>query len=605
MSREPGMAAISNPHAATPAALCEIGFRHLQDNRPLDAQLCCQHALAIEADHADALHLMGLLALQGGQQDHAVEWLTRAIRKDPKTAYLATLGIALKQMGRAEESLKVFDKAVQLKPDDAELWKHLGGVLHALDRPAEALLSYQHALHLDPGLWEAAYHSGVILHRMERLEDALVQLDRCVKLRPEDTAALQQRAFVLRGLKRFEACLADNMSICALGPASAINYNNVGDALQLLGRHQEGLGWFDKALELEPDAVEILCNRGFALKNMNRNDEAIASFERGIALDPDNARAIFDLSFLLLVTGQFETGWAAREARWGLPRFSARFSDAKWLGEEPIDGKTLLVWADEGFGDTIQFARYAPRLAERGARVILLAQDALQPLLAGAPGISQCLPLSTREIPPFDRQCPIMSVPLALGARLETIPTAQYLPPLPAQRVQAWRDLLGPHDRLRVGLVWSGNAKHGEDRNRSMPFARLMPLLSADATFVSLQKEPRPDDKTLLAECKSILDPSAELRDYVDTAALISCLDLVITVDTSVAHLAGTLGRPTWVMLSYVADWRWLTSRDDCPWYPTARLFRQDATRDYGAVVDRVRAELVGMISRFERASKT
>jgi hypothetical protein len=239
-------------------------------------------------------------------------------------------------------------------------------------------------------------------------------------------------------------------------------------------------------------------------------------------------------------------------------------------------------------------------LAKRGARIILVVQDALQRLLWQTPGVSECLPFSAKKPPPFDLHCPIMSLPLALGATLETIPPANYLPPLPAEPVQAWRARLGPHTRLRVGLVWSGNPKQGNDCNRSMPLARLTPLLGMDATFVSLQKDPRPDDKALLAELTGVLDPSADLSDFVETAALISCLDLVITVCTSVAHLAATVGRPTWVMLPYVGDWRWLTSRDDSPWYPSMRLFRQDVGRDYATVVDRVRLELARMVSAFE-----
>jgi hypothetical protein len=260
----------------------------------------------------------------------------------------------------------------------------------------------------------------------------------------------------------------------------------------------------------------------------------------------------------------------------------------------------LLLCADEGFGDTIQFARFVPMLAKRGARIILVVQDALQPLLSGTSGVSECLPFSAKKFPPFDLHCPIMSLPLALGATLKTIPPADYVPPLPAERVQAWRARLGPRTRLRVGLVWSGNPKQGDDRNRSMPLAKLTPLLGVDATFVSLQKDPRPDDKARLADLADVIDPSADLGDFVETAALVSCLDLVITVCTSVAHLAATLGCPTWVMLPYVGDWRWLTSRDDSPWYPSVRLFRQDVTRDYAVVVDRVRQELARMISAFE-----
>ncbi len=595
------------PNATTPAALYEAGFRHLQEGRPLEAQVCCLQALEIQGDHADALHLMGLLSLRGGQHDHAVEWLSRAIRKEPRTDYLATLGITLKQMGRGEEALQVFDKAVQLKPDDAELWRHLANMLLALDRSADALLGYQHVLRLNPGHLEAAYQSALILHRLERFEEALAELDRLLVLRGDHVPALQLRARVLRALKRFEACLADNMRAYALDPADAFTCNNIGDAMQLLGRHQEGLSWFDKALALQPDIADVLLNRGYALLQLHRFDEAIETYERLLGVDPDHARGKWQWAHVQLLNGNFEAGWAAREARWDVADFSPdypRFSQPKWLGKESVEGKTVLVCADEGLGDTIQFARFVPMLAARGARVILAVQDPLVPLLSSVTGVSECVADSKRTLPPFDVHCPVMSLPLACEARLETIPPAGYLPPPPAERVEAWERRLGPHDRLRVGLVWSGNAKQGDDRNRSMPLATLMPLLAMDATFVSLQKDPRPADRALLAERTDIVDHTAELTDFVETAALMSCLDLVVTVCTSVAHLAGTLGRPTWVMLPYVGDWRWLIDRDDSPWYPSVRLFRQDAARDYGIVIDRVREALARAIAAFEPGNR-
>ena len=239
-------------------------------------------------------------------------------------------------------------------------------------------------------------------------------------------------------------------------------------------------------------------------------------------------------------------------------------------------------------------------VAARGARVVLVVQDPLLPLLSGLPGVSECLPSSAATLPPFDLQCPIMSLPLAFGTRLETIPSATYLPALAAERVQAWNNRFGPHNRLRVGLVWSGNPRQANDRNRSMALRTLTRLLDVDATFVSLQIDPRPDDKVILGDRTDIVDLTVDLIDFVETAALICNLDLVITVCTSVAHLAGTLGCRTWILLPYLPDWRWLLDRDDSPWYPTVRLFRQDETRDYAGVVDRVRTELVAISTTFE-----
>jgi Glycosyltransferase family 9 (heptosyltransferase) len=237
-------------------------------------------------------------------------------------------------------------------------------------------------------------------------------------------------------------------------------------------------------------------------------------------------------------------------------------------------------------------------LAARGASVILISPDPLLSLFSGLPHVSQCFPKSARSLPGFDVHCPMSSLPLALGTRLETIPSAKsYLPPPAKSSVQVWEDRLGPHDRLRVGLVWSGNPKHSNDRNRSIPLQILSRILDVDATFVSLQKNPRPGDQVVLLDRTDIVDLTTYLTDFAETAALVSCLDLVITVDTSVAHLAGALGCPTWILLPYTPDYRWLLDRDDSPWYPTVRLFRQTETHDYGEVLDRVRSELLTLIS--------
>jgi tetratricopeptide (TPR) repeat protein len=582
-----------------PAVLCEAALKHLLAGRLLEAQVSCQQALAIDASRADSLHLMGLVSLQAQHYDHAVEWLSRAIRQEPRPEYLSTLALALKQSGRLEEALAVSDKAVQLRPDDAELWKALGAMLTAVGRPADALLAYQHVLTLDPDHGEAARLCGALLHQMARFEEALAYLERSNALQEGHASTLFARARTLRALGRSEECLADYLRLHALTPGDPILCNNIGDALLLLERHQEALDWFDRALELGLDAAEVLVNKGFALFQLNRLDEAIAIYARVKALAPHDANSSWQLAHLQLQTGNFADGWREREARWMVGEFSPdypKFSQPKWLGEQDISDKTILICADEGIGDTLQFARFVPLLAARGARVVLVVQDALVSLLSRMPGVLTCLPFSTRALPPFDLHCPIMSLPFAFGTTLQTIPSPDYLPRLRSARVQAWKDRLGAHDRLRVGLVWSGNPNQKNDRNRSMPFAMLTTLFDLDATFVSLQKDIRPDDRAALSTRSDILDPTSDLTDFAETAALIENLDLVATVCTSVAHLAGTLACPTWVMLPYVGDWRWLADRDDSPWYPSVRLFRQDATRDYAPVIARVRRELEAMI---------
>jgi len=589
--------------ANTPAALYAAGLHHFCAGRHLDAQICCQQALTIDAEHADTLHLMGLLSLHARQYDHALEWISRAIRREPKTDYLTNLGTALLNQGRREEALAIFDKAVQLKPDDADLWRNLGNVLADMGRAAEAILSFQHALKLNPCHWDATYKAGLLLHRLGRNEEALVHFNMYEKMQPNDGLALQMRALAMYILNRFEKGLHDLKRVHALAPDNADICNHVGVFLRRLAREQEALSWFDRAIKLRPDFLAAFHNKAFALTNIHRFDEAFAVYDEIKAIDPGNAEADFYASLVHLLTGNFEAGWTGREARSKVPSLSiARFEfpQPMWLGKESIDGKTIVIHTDEGLGDSIQFVRYVPLVAALGARVILVVEDAVFPLLSGLDGVSRCLPKSVGMLPAFDTYCPMSSLPLAFGTRLETIPSSTAYLPAPAEsRLQAWEHRLGPHDRLRIGLVWSGNPNHKNDYNRSIPLRMLARVLDVDATFVSLQKDPRPDDKAILLEQPEMIDLTADLTEFAETAALVSCLDLVITVDTSVAHLAGALGRPTWLLLPYLPDWRWLLDRDDSPWYPSMRLFRQDETRDYARVLDRVRDELRARIITF------
>jgi Flp pilus assembly protein TadD len=584
------------PSVGAIAALYDTARAHMRSGRLLDAQLCCQQALAIDDRHADTLHLMGLLCIHTRQFDHAVEWLSRAIRQQPKTLYLTTLGTALLQQGRGEEALAAFDKAVQLQPDDAELWSNRGLVLNELKRPADAIQSFQHALKLAPRHWEVANKAALLLYHGKRFDEALLHFNLCDELRPNDFQTLHIRADTLQKLGRFEEALADRQRSHVLEPTNADACNGLGNALASLGQYEEALPSYDRALALRADVEYAHRNKAIALERLGRFAEAFAAYRRATLVDPNDAEAAWNLALLQLLHGDFEAGWAGREAaRWRIPALVAgypKLSRPLWRGAEAIDGKTILVCPDEGLGDVIQFARYLPMLAARGAHVVLIVQDVLCPLLSGVGGVAPCLPRSSATLPAYDFHCPMTSLPLVFGTQLDTIPAeTSYLTPA-ADRVSAWEERLGSHERLRVGLVWSGNPQHSNDRNRSIPLRMLSRILDVDATFVSLQKDVRADDKPALRERTDIIDLTGDLTDFAETAALVSCLDLVITVDTSVAHLSAALGRPTWILLPYAPDYRWLLDREDSPWYPTARLFRQDARRDYTSVLDSVRREL-------------
>jgi tetratricopeptide (TPR) repeat protein len=351
-----------------------------------------------------------------------------------------------------------------------------------------------------------------------------------------------------------------------------------------------------------------LINKASSLAQMRRIDDAIATYRQAQAIDPENAEAESYVSLIYRLLGDFEAGWAGLRARWTMemrPDCYPDFHQHLWLGKEEISGKRILVFADEGFGDTLQFARYIPLLAEKGAEIILVVDEALRPLLSRLRGVIQCLPKPSASLPSFDMHCPIGLLPLAFETRLDTIPAAvSYLPPPSEAHVQVWeqrlRQHLGPGSKLRVGLAWSGNAQHSNDHNRSMPLSALEPLFDAGASLISLQRDLRSADRTLL-EMSGIIDLTAHLTDFAETLALVNCLDVVISVDTSTAHLAAAAGRPTWILLPYLPDYRWMLDRDDSPWYPTARLFRQSAARSWDEVADNVRRALEELIKSARR----
>ncbi len=515
--------------------------------------------------------------------------------------YLSSLGTTLLRQGRQEEALKVFDKAVQLGPENADLWIGLGNILADVRRFAEALQTFQHVLTLNPRHGDAAFKSGYLLHKLERFDEALGYLDLANEMQPNNAQVLRTRGWLLRDMGVCRMPWPTGSGEFKLAPGDGSTCNDIALIFQALGQEEEALPWFDRALKLLPNSMEVLSNKVFLLGKLRRIDEAFALHERMKALGLNNATTETNVSLLHLLTGNFEAGWAGREARWTKAEKVSypKFGQPMWLGGEEIKGKTLLIHVDEGLGDTIQFVRYIPSVAALGAHIILVVERPLRALLSNFPDVSQCLALSTDALPAFDMHCPITNLPLAFGTRLDTIPAeVPYLPLPSAEQTRIWEDRLGVHDRLRVGLVWSGNPRHKNDHNRSIPLQTFAGLLDqTDATFISLQKNPRPADKSVLLERTDIVDLTAHLNDFVDTASLVRCLDLVITVDTSVAHLAAALGRPTWVLLPYTPDWRWLLDRDDSPWYPTMRLFRQSKNRDWSEVLARVRGELLGLVS--------
>jgi tetratricopeptide (TPR) repeat protein len=509
------------------------------------------------------------------------------------------LAVVQSLLRKNELALASYDRALTIRPKNAELLSNRGVILQELKRPDEALASYDRALAVKADYPEAHNNRGLTLQALKRLDEALASYDQSLALNPKNAKAFNNRGLALHELRRFDEALASYDKAIAINPGFAEAFNNRGITLYELKRFEEALARYEQALALKPDYADAFNNRGNTLHELMRLDEALASYDQALALKPDNAEAHWNEALVRLLIGDFERGWPKYEWRWKKETFTSprhNFSQPLWLGAEAIDGKTILLHCEQGFGDTIQFCRYAPLVAARGARVIVEVEKPLQELMASLAGATQVISRGS-ALPDFDLHCPLLSLPMALGTRLETVPSVTPYLRAPAQALKNWEARLGPKSRPRIGLAWSGSPKHKNDQNRSISLRSLLPLLDTDATFVSLQKDVRSDDAAVLKERNDILDFSDALKDFSDTAALISQLDLVISVDTSVAHLAGALAKPVWVLLPYIPDWRWLLDRDDNPWYPTARLFRQDNTREWESVIVRVHEALRDLVT--------
>jgi tetratricopeptide (TPR) repeat protein len=569
----------------------------LQRGESREAEQLCRAVLGVTADHFDALYLLAILAGQAGNPSEAAALLSRALVVRPTSVDAHyNHGVALGELGRPAEALASYDRAIDLRHDHADAHFNRGVALGDLGRPAEALESYERAIALKPGNPEAYNNRGVALSLLGRRAEALASYERAIALKPKYASAYNNLGNLLWNLERLPEALAAFDDAIASEPDYPEAHNNRGLVLAGLERHAEALAEFERAIALKPDYAEAHYDRGNALRELHRHGEAIESFKRAIALRPDYASAHWNLADCHLLLGEFAPGWQEYEWRWKLEqREHAKrdFPRPLWLGEQPIAGQTVLLHSEFGLGDTLLFCRYAKEVASLGARVILEVQPPLVELLSGLEGIAHILPRGA-PLPAFDCHCPLMSLPLAFRTDLTSIPAAiPYIRSDPA-RVAAWHARLGASDRPRVGIVWRGSTALKYDR-RSMNLAQMLPLVREGVDWISLQKEVSEEDVAVLASRPEIRHFGDELRDFADTAALIELTDLVVTIDTSVANLAGAMGKAVWILLPYNPhDWRWMLDREDSIWYPTARLFRQPTAGDWVGVIDRVKNQLAG-----------
>ena len=558
------------------------------------AEAAYRAILRTQPNHFDATHLLGAALCARGQNKEAESILRRAVALNPRApAAQNNLGNAVNAQARKEESIAWYDRAIALDPNYVDALNNRGNVHLDLGRTAEALSDYERVLALDANHVNALQKSAKALADLGHHEEALVRNDHALALEANSVEAWVRSGNVLIHLKRPEDALRSYDRALALDPNHLDALTNRSAALEGLGRPEEALPGLDRALAARPEDAGALNNKATILKSLGRLDEACDLFRRSLAINPDDADARTNYAMALLLNGDFVTGWPEYEARW-LKKSNLRkrppLSFKPWQGE-PLEGRRIVVFAEQGLGDIVQFSRYLPLLCRRGADVTFLATDSVQAILRAAfPEVTVISEVGDAVAGKFDFQCAMMSLPLRFGTLEDSIPdSCPYLKP-EAERIARWCDRIGT-EGFRVGICWQGNPDRAVDAGRSIPLEAFAPLASVPGVrLISLQRNAGCEQLEGNSFAVETLGPDFDSgrAAFVDTLAAMESLDLVITSDTSMAHVAGALGWPVWVALKKVPDWRWLMGRQDCPWYPSMRLFRQTAAGDWVDVFARM-----------------
>lgn len=524
----------------------------------LQAETVCQRIINKYPQQVQALHLMGIVGSMQGRLVKAISYFKRAHQLDPDdTDILLNLGCSQLQLGKLGDAESSLRRVLQMKPDEALAHSSLGNVLKRLGRFEEAIVCHRNAVSLMPSSAEAYSNLASAYLSWDKIDLAVEEYRKAINLKPE----------------------------------SPEFHYNLGTALQKGEEYEKACASFRLTIELTPDHDRAHMNMGSSLKALGRLDEAIGYLRRATELAPNSADAHWNLALALLMAGDYINGWKAYEWRLKISDIPIqKFPQSIWDGSVQPD-KTLLIHAEQGMGDTIQFVRYASVARTKVKRVILYCQEPLVRLLYDIKGIDQVVSIG-QSLPRFDLQLPLLNLPGALGATLENIPHKEPYLKTDLSLIEKWRSKINSR-KFKVGLVWAGNPKHEDDHNRSIELSAFAQLIKMpDLTFYSLQKERSDTQSNNKAEDANLIDTGSELTDFADTAALISNLDIIISVDTAVAHLAGALGRPVWILLPYAPDWRWMLEREDTPWYPTMRLFRQSRFGDWYDVIANVEEAL-------------
>jgi Tfp pilus assembly protein PilF len=505
------------------------------------------------------------------------------------------LGLIAFQMGKVDAAATYFHQVAFLDPGNAEAHYRLGNVLWMQGKLDEAVIHFRRAVSANPHYPSALINLGGVLLQQGKASDALPCLENALRLEPNDAETHHNLGAILVELGRFDEAAAAFREALRLNPCDAETHNTLANVLRQQGKPDEARASVQEALGLKPDLADAHNNLGNILSDQHRLTEAEAAYRAAVRCDPDNARAHLNLGTLLLCRGNFEQGWPEYEWRLRTPELAhVPIKQPRWDGG-PLNGKVILLHAEQGLGDTVQFIRYAPLVKERGGRVVVVCPDLLTQLLARSPGVDRVV-ASGLPLPPFEVHAPLLSLPGLFRTTAATIPArVPYVFPEPSL-VQRWREKLGDAPGYKVGIAWRGSTRHKKDRERSVSLETLAPLAAVPSVCLySLQVESGREELTALAGRFAVTDLAGHFdpTSFADAAAVIPCLDLVVTVDSALAHLAGALGAPVWVALPFNPDWRWHLERQDSPWYPSMRLFRQKQRGQWPKVFETMAAELM------------
>ena len=591
-----GHAPVQDPHDAEIRALREQGNRHLADSQWDAAEACFRQAQSLNANDTSTLTCVGYVLKEQGRYTEARIALRRAVvlmgsaPESHEANYL--IGQIAEAQGDLQNAKAQYLEVLRLAPDFALACADLLRVYPQLGQQDEIPQLLMRCVAASPATADyRKWLANWLLHSQE-YEVAIQELDALLQLQPRLAEAHCNRGIALQAVGRIVEAMESYNTAIALKPGLAQAYSNRGSVFKLRNQLDAAIADFGEAIRLWPESAIPYSNLGEALRDDRQLDAAIRNYDTAIELEPHDPVAYWNKGLALLLAGKLGEGFALYERRWddSLQDGKRGFAQPLWMGDAPLHGKTILLHAEQGLGDTLQFCRYAPLAAAMGARVVLEVQKPLVDFLQSLQGVAQIV-AKGEPLPDFDYHCPLLSLPLAFKTEVSSIPQNTGVAGSAAKRAE-WSVKLGEKTKPRVGLVWSGNAVHKNDHNRSIALSTLISGLPDSCAYFSLQNEVRPADQTVLDRAPWIRHFGAELADFSDTAAVCELMDAVVCVDTSVAHLSAALGRPTWILLPYSVDWRWMLDRSDSPWYPSAKLYRQEKIGDWEEVLHRVQIDL-------------